>query len=1137
MDALSRIELLGGLVVRQGERVITRFRTQKAAALLAYLAYHLDQAHPREVLAELLWPWAHPATGRNNLRAELASLRRQLEPPGVPSGAVLKADRFSAQLNPATVTTDVAEFRAALVAAAAASSSTDRAQGLEEAVSLYRGPLLPGHYEDWVLVEQRGLAELYFQAVRQLTEHLAGSGDVKAALKWARQAVVADPLREEAQQDVIRLLVAAGQKTAALRQYRELEKALRAELGEEPSPETRRLIGRLLAVPDEHGAAAKAPSRRPRPPRTTGVGGLPTGTVTFLMTDIEGSTALWEQGGEAFRSALESHHALLRRSFRRHGGHEVKEAGDSFVVAFASAGDATACAVECQRALTQQEWPPAIGPLRVRMAVHTGDVALTEGEYQGLVLHRAARILTAAHGGQILCSEAIATLVRRDLEAGVRLADLGPYRLRDVPTPERLFQLDYPEMPQREFPPLRAEAGYAGNLPLQFTRFFGREPEMERLTAMLLGGQVRLVTLTGPGGCGKTRLAVEAARESLDAFQGAVWFVLLGGLSDPSLIGSAILEALRVPASPQLESLEQAAQALSRQRSLLVLDNFEHLVDGGAPLVRTLLERVPALTCLVTSRHCLHLRGEREFPVAPLPTPRGEEAADELVSYPSVGLFVDRAQATRPDFQVTATNAPVVAELCQRLEGIPLALELAAARAQVLTPSQMLAQLEHRFDFLVSRARDVEERHRTLRTAIEWSYQLLPSELQRFFVRLSIFRGGCTLQAAEAICGEVSVFDAVLDLCSHSLLHSQEVDTTARYQMLESIREFAREMLAPDAEGGLRTRHAQYFLGLAQDCAAGADGPREAEAFAQLDGDLANVRAAMDWAVERQEHGWVVQFGAALADFLWRRGYWQEHGERVGCALEAARKGPRTDRALIARLLHGLARVANDRGELADGEALCRRGLQMARQASDPQWQGIFLNLRALILRKRGHGDKARQALEESIPLFREARYPRGEGMALHNLGLVAGSAGDRKAARELYERALPIRERAGDVRGVAETQNNLGVLAEEEGQFGAAERAYREALRSLVKLGDVLWVAVSLCNLGELALRAGRHEEAARLLRAAEHALRHLGSVHADHASECLAQAASALDETPEPAYPDWRRELFAAAEWALQR
>jgi class 3 adenylate cyclase len=403
-------------------------------------------------------------------------------------------------------------------------------------------------------------------------------------------------------------------------QYKELERQLEEELGDEPSAALRALVRQIEKDTGLVAPAMAVPA--PRPVAASPAAGDGPATVTFLLTDIEGSTRLFEQTGDGYRRAVQIHHDLLRREFARHGGREVKEAGDSFVVAFAGARNALACAVACQQALAAQTWPEATGALRVRMAVHSGDVEVQQGEYQGVTLHRASRMLTAAHGGQILISEATAALVRRDLPEDTRLLDLGVYRLRDVPTPEHLFQAQYPGMAAEAFPPLAAQAGAAAaSLPLRFTRFFGREREITELSDLLLSPQVRLVTLSGPGGTGKTRLALEVAERLAEPLGGHVFFTSLADLSDPGLIADAVLEALRVPRSPERVPLEQVVEALKRQPSLLVLDNMEQLIEEGAGFVRDLLARVPDLTLLVTSRQLLGLSAEREFALSPLPSP------------------------------------------------------------------------------------------------------------------------------------------------------------------------------------------------------------------------------------------------------------------------------------------------------------------------------------------------------------------------------------------------------------------------------------------------------------------------------------------------------------------------------------
>ncbi len=1146
MNEPWRITLLGGLRAQQAERVVSRFSTQKTGALLAYLAFYRERSHPREVLVESLWPQSGtPEAGRASLSVALSSLRHQFEPPGMPAGAVILADRFAVQVNPDAVTTDAAEFEAVLKAAGQASSSkTERAQYLQRAVELYAGPLLPGYYEEWIAGEQERLANLFADAVRSLIRHLEQTGEAGRAVEYARRAVQADPVREEFHRDLIRLLAAAGQPDAALRQYRDLERILDQELADEPSEATRALVRRIETQP----AAREPMVARPTPPRLASaapVDALPTGTVTFLFTDIEGSTALWERAGDAFRTALATHHTLLRRTFRAHGGHEIKEAGDSFLVAFARPSDALACAVAGQQALAGQAWAAEAGPLRVRMALHTGEVALQDGEYHGLVLHRASRMLTAAHGGQILCSEVASGLLQRDpATTDVRLSDLGIYRLRDVPEPARLFQVEYPGREPGRFPPLNAEAGYASSLPLTFTRFFGREKEIERLTKWLRADDTRLVTLTGPGGTGKTRLSLETAGRLVEHFSGAVTFVPLADLSDPRLIVASVVDALRLPRSPQQEPLEQAVEALRKQPSLLVLDNFEQLVEEGATIVRTLLERVPGLTLLITSRQLLGLSGEREFAVPPLPTPSNGGTPEQLGVYESVQLFIDRAQTVRPDFQVTNLTAPAVAALCDRLEGIPLAIELAAARAQVLTPTQMLAQLSHRFDFLVSRKRDANDRHRTLRAAIDWSYRLLSPDLQRFFAHLSVFHGGWTAEAAEAVTGEPLALDFLAQLRECSLVLTEESETEIRFRLMESLREYARDRLREMEDAGQepRQRHANYFLERTREHLPRFRTPEEALALTHLEGHAGNLREAMAWAREAGQSPLHAETALAIGALLHRRGNHREAVDPIQEGLDVLLPLRDAEPTLCAHLLRERAGLHLDHGEWAEARSCAHEALAFFAERDDTEGQARAENLLGQAAMHERAFDEARERFSRALAHFERAGVHPVEAAIVHNnLGLVErrDAAGDKVAALHHLEEALRLRRAHDDRRGLAETLNNLGVLAHEQGDLDAAWQWYAEAARHERDLRHTFGVARALANLGEVAHARGEGERACRLFGAAERLFEEVKSAYTSYAAGLLADAAKTQADA-EAALAALRRvvrerPLDELADWAM--
>jgi predicted ATPase/DNA-binding SARP family transcriptional activator/class 3 adenylate cyclase len=793
MDARCRIQLLGGLRVQQGGREITRFRTQKTGAMLGYLAFYHDRAHPRDVLIEHFWPEDDLDLARLKLRLALNSLRRQLEPPGIPAGTILAATRSSVQLNPLATTTDVAAFEAALDEVTRAGKEVERAQRLTQAIERYRGELLPGYYEDWITQERERLAGAYFGAMGQLLASLEQSREFPRALDYARRMVAADPLREESYCTLIRLLIAAGQPDGALRQYAKLEQLLDQEMGTKPSAEIRDLVRPL-----ERSAAGRkggeVDGRDYQPVRALSRTALPTmsdspllprvpdassepflpGTVTFLLTELEGTPAAPEQEGPPPATA-EYMEALLRSLFHSHRGHEVQITGGVFQMAFGRASDALAAAIAGQRVLAARAPGAGVHPSerrepgwRVRMALHLGEIQPGEELQASPALRHATQLLLAAHPGQILLSEETAGLLRRELEPPTHLVDLGLYRLHDTLPPERLFQVADAEETLRACPPPAAAPAYQGSVPLQLTHFFGREAEIAQLEQLLVA-PTRLVTLTGLAGTGKTRLAAAVAGRLMQPFHGAVWFVPLVALNDPRRIPDAMREAMRLPRSPNVEPLEQVVTALSGQRSLLAFDNFEHLLPEGASIVRMLLERVP--------------------------TPRGGESPKQLLECESVQLFCDRAQAVRPDFQVTPSNAACVAALCVRLEGIPLALELAAARLRALTPAQMQVHLEQRFEFLASRRADVIPRHRSLRAALDWSYGLLSPELQRFFMRLCVFRGGWTLPAAQGVCDETRALDYLEQLRECSLLIVEEEGGNARYRFLETIREYGEEKL------------------------------------------------------------------------------------------------------------------------------------------------------------------------------------------------------------------------------------------------------------------------------------------------------------------------------------------------------
>ena len=548
----------------------------------------------------------------------------------------------------------------------------------------------------------------------------------------------------------------------------------------------------------------------------------PTGTLTLLFTDIEGSTRLWEHDALAMQAALTRHDEILRSVIEQHGGYVFKTVGDAFCAVFPTAPDALEAALEIQRRLLTSEWEQT-GPLRVRMALHTGAAEERDGDYFGPPVNRVARLLSAAHGGQVLLSLPTQELVRDQLPTQTSLRDLGEHRLKDLFRPERVFQLLAAGLPS-EFPPLRTLDAFRNNLPLQPTPLIGREKEVSEVCDLMRLEETRLLTLTGPGGTGKTRLALQAAADLLDDFPDGTFFAPLATLTEAELLLPAVAETLGMRETGEQPLDESLKDYLVERRMLLLLDNFEQVL-GAAPAVTELLAGAPGLKVLATSRAPLGLYGEHEFPVPPLSMPDLEHPPplESLTQYEAVSLFVERARALKPDFKVTNESAPAVAEICVRLDGLPLAIELAAARIKMLPPKAMLQRLTSRLKLLTGGARDLPERQRTLRATIEWSHALLDEGEQLLFGRLAVFSGGRTLEAIEAICDAlgdlpVDAFDGISSLLDKSLIRQEEgPNGEPRFVMLETVHEFAREKLEDSAEAQeIKRIHAQYFLTLAE---------------------------------------------------------------------------------------------------------------------------------------------------------------------------------------------------------------------------------------------------------------------------------------------------------------------------------
>ena len=753
---------------------------------------------------------------------------------------------------------------------------------------------------------------------------------------------------------------------------------------------------------------------------------LPSGTVTFLFTDLEGSTRLWQDHPEAMRPALARHDEIIRRWIDEHGGAVVKMTGDGAHAAFATAHAAVNAAVDAQLALQRELWPET-GPLRVRMGLHTGSAEVRDGDYFGTEVNRAARLVAVAHGGQVLCSQSTADLARGALGASFSLVDLGEQQLRDLQTPERVFQVVHSDLPVG-FPVLRTLDAFPGNLPLQVTEFVGRDDELVELSKLL--GRCRLVTLTGTGGVGKTRLALQAAAEVVPHYPDGTWFVDLAAVDDDTFVAASIATTMGLPEHRQGSREEALVGALARRRALVVLDNCEHLVDTVAGVVDLVVRGCPGVTVLSTSQEGLGVDGEVTFPVRPL---REDEAER---------LFVERAEAARHGFELTADNSVAVIELCRRLDGIPLAIELAAARVASMSPGAILERIDERFRLLGQGRRTARRRHQTLRAAVDWSYGLLNTQEQLVFERLAVFAGSFALDAAEAVVADndVDVLD-VLDLASSLVAKSmvQLDDRMAgdRYRLLETMRDYGLERLAGRGDlDRMQRQHAAHYLAFAEDAAPRLVGADEGEWFDRVDGELANLRAALAFLRDSGDVEGYLRLAEALGRFWNIVGLFREGFAWLTSALAIGPAAPSRRRAETLALAGNMA-ILLDRYD--EAFALLDDSIACSTHCSEtPRPRALLtLGLAALV---QNRTEDARRYSEEAIEVARDDGDPYELAETLGQASGPVSFSGDDLHAVELADEAVTIAQALGNDYLLARTQQGAAIARCRVDPAGAIE-------------------------------------------------------------------------------------------------
>ncbi len=827
---------------------------------------------------------------------------------------------------------------------------------------------------------------------------------------------------------------------------------------------------------------------------------LPTGTVTFLFTDIEGSTRLLQQLGEdKYADVLADQRRLLRSAFQAYGGREVDCQGDAFFYAFPRAREALEATIAAQRAIIVHSWPNGTA-VRVRMGLHTGEPLSAEVGYAGMDVHRAARICGAGHGGQILLSQATHGLIEEDLPEAISLRDLGEHRLKDLSRPQRLFQILVADLPSA-FPPLQSLDALPNNLPVQLTSFVGREREKAEVERLL--STTRLLTLTGPGGAGKTRLALQVAAEVLEEFGDGVWLVELASLSDPMLVPQTLASTLSVREQSDRPMMATLTESLQLKHMILVLDSCEHMIQACADLADVLLRTCPNLRILATSREGLGIGGELAYRVPSLRVPdlRDLPPLERLVENEAIRLFVERASLALPTFRVTDQNVYAVAEVCSRLDGIPLAIELAAARVKALSVERIAARLDDRFRLLTGGSRAALPRHQTLKGVMDWSYDLLSEKERVLFRRLSVFAGSFSLEAAEAVCsGDELDQPGILDVLSHlvdkSLIAAEAPDGEVRYRLLETVRQYARVKLAEAGEtANLQRRHRDFFIALASQAEPHLTGEEQAGWLNRLEAEHDNLRAALERSRDDTDSSDAAfRLTGAIWWFWFVRGHWSEARKWLDW-LEAALSEHLTGSpAARAKAAYGAGLLAHRLGDIERAEVFSAASLALCRDIDDKQGVAFSLFVLGTVALMRADDERAANLLEESLALLRDLKHKWGLARSLNSLGLIAQMQGDHERARRSFEESMTLSRALHDKWGLAKSLNRLGELARVREDYRQARAYYDEALALCRELGDKAGIGAALHNLGYVDLYGGDLPRSAELFRESLQLFRELG-------------------------------------------
>ena len=864
---------------------------------------------------------------------------------------------------------------------------------------------------------------------------------------------------------------------------------------------------------------------------------LPSGTVTFLFTDIESSTKIAREHPETWETLRSRHDQILREAIESNNGYVFQIIGDAFCAAFHTAGESVRATVKSQMDLNNENWGNSA--IKVRMGIHTGKADIQEsGEYHGyLTMSQVQRLMSAAHGGQVLVSLATQELVRDEMPEGVTLRDMGERRLKDMVRPEHIYQLVIAYLPT-DFPPIKTLDVYHHNIPAQMTSFIGRETEMAEIKQTL--SEHRLVTLTGSGGSGKTRLSLEVGTECLNQFSNGVWLAELAPVTDPTLVPQTLLSIFNLREDSHRSVLEVLIDYLRAKTLLLVLDNCEHLIEACAQISELLLRACPKLRILASSREALGIAGEVAYRVPSLNTPNPAQlpSLDKLEKVDSIQLFIERATTAKPGFTLTKDNASFIAQICYRLDGIPLALELAASRVKVLSPEQIAARLDDRFRLLTGGSRTALPRQQTLRAMIDWSYSLLSKQEKTLFRRLSVFVGGWTLEAAESVCGEersgVDVLDLLTRLVDKSLVFIEESIGEIRYHRLETIRQYSREkFFETDEVEAVRDRHLDHFVQFAELVDENLKGADQLVWQNRMSAEQDNLRAALEWGLNRNPDSALRIAGAA--NLFWTAGGYSAEGFRwTQKALEQVEKIPAPQGITIeqrlatrARALRGLTRLYLALGDNANAKRVAEESVALYRQSQDQRGLSFALVVLAYPLEFLGERVRAEAVLQESYSIACAEGDVYVICRSLNRLArVIVDLHHDLDLSQRYVEESLRLAREAGLRSQEAQASEILGSIAIHRNDHDEARSHFKESMRVYEEIGAMFNVILEKSNLAHLERKLGNYEDALEYYRETIIAFRDIGQTGAvSHQLECFGFIALAQNQN------ERALQLFAAA------